>query len=271
MKKAKVLSMLKDHFRGERTRLKGEAVFAQFFHSWLGAMSIPSDEKYDLYDLRPYLPQLSVDAWEAMRTDTDKMAILCRGRYEQEVGRPMVNLTDLGENILEQGLGTNILRYVLFAVVREGWIESKVETYCCAQSTALQGMFDKFLRLVYRQGLFEIIRDDRKRGMKGKFGSTELRTFVCAGRTMFTFARPKKNGTEVSVSFVAGDEDSLGLEAGIQSVEANLPTAFNMIEDVIARWPKTRKERVVIFKADRKVAPLAVHVMMAQAKAGVKK
>ncbi|MDQ5948941.1 MAG: hypothetical protein QG589_66 [Patescibacteria group bacterium] len=272
MKKIQVLSRLDTHIKHGKIRVKGEVAFAQFFHGWLENLTIPSDEKYDFYDIAHYLPQLAVDAWEAMRTGTDDLAVLYRQRYEQSTGRSPVNLMELGENILEQGAGINVLRYVLSAVVGERWIEDKVDAYCHAQSTALQGMFDKFLRLVYGQGLFEIIRDESERGMKGKFGSTELRTFVMAGRTMFTFARPKKKGMEVSITFVAGDDDNLALEAGIQSVEANLPTAFNMIEDVITRWPKTQEERIAIFKSNNKVAPLAVHVMRrAQAKEEITK
>ncbi len=272
MKKANVISRLETHFKRGKIQVKGEVPFTQFFHWWLiNEITIPNDEKYDFYDITHYLPQLAVNAWEAMRTGTNEVAIAYRQKYEQEVQREMVNLTELGGNILEQQCGSNVLSYVLFAVVGEQWMRDKVETYCRAQSIALQVMFDKFLRLVYGQGLFEIIQEDSQRGMKGKFGSTELRTFVMAGRTMFTFARPKKKGIEVSVSFVAGDDDNLGLEAGIQSVDANLPTAFNMIEDVIARWPKTQKEREEIFKGNEKVAPLAVHVMRAQAKAEAKK
>jgi hypothetical protein len=271
MKKIQVLSRLDTHITRGKIQVKGEVAFAQFFHWWLGKLTIPSDEKYDFYQIEHYLPQLAVDAWEAMRTGTDEVTLLYRQRYEQSTSRSPVNLMELGENILEQVSGITVLRYVLSAIVDGDWIRDKVDAYCHAQSTALQGMFDKFLRLVYGQGLFEIIRDESERGMKGKFGSTELRTFVMAGRTMFTFARPKKKGTEVSISFVAGDDDNLGLEAGIQSVEANLPTAFNMIEDVIARWPKTQEERIAIFKGNSKVAPLAVHVMRAQAKAEAKK
>jgi hypothetical protein len=272
MKKADVISNLENHFRRGKIQVKGEVAFAQFFHWYLCNLTIPSDEKYDFYDIAHYLPQLAVDAWEVMRTDTEnEFAALCRERFQNDVGREMVNPLELGENILEQGHAGNIIRYVLSAVVGERWIAEKAESYCRAQAVALQGMFDKFLRLVYGKGLFEIIQAESERGMKGKFGSTELRTFVMAGRTMFTFARPKKKGSEVSVSFVAGDSDALGLEAGIQSVEANLPTAFNMIEDVIARWPKAKEEQEAIFKGNSKVAPLAVHVMRAQAKAEARK
>ncbi|MES2213526.1 MAG: hypothetical protein V4473_01635 [Patescibacteria group bacterium] len=270
MKKKQVLTRLDTHIKRGNIQVKGEIAFAQFFHWWLGKLTIPADEKYDFYQIEHFLPQLAVDAWEAMRTGTDEVALLYRQRYEQSTSRLPVNLMELGENILQQASGITVIRYVLSAVVGERWIEDKVDAYCHAQSTALQGMFDKFLRLVYGRGLFEVIQASKSSGMNGRFGSTDLRTWVSAGRTMFTFARPKKKGDEVSVSFVAGDDDALALEAGIQSVEANLPTAFSMIEDVIARWPNTREKQEAIFR-DSTVAPLAVHAMRARAKAEGKK
>jgi hypothetical protein len=269
MHKAEVISRLSNHIQNDEIRMKGERSFAQFFRLWLMETNIPSDEEYDFYDIVPYLPQLVVDAWETMRTGTNSTEIEHRQMYEKEVGQQMLNLTDLGENIIEQQLGSCVLSNVVSAIAgeRKEWAEDQVETYCRAQSIALQVMFDKFIRLVYRNGLFEIIQAESEQGMKGRFGSTELRTWVCAARTMFTFARPKKKGNEVSISFVGGDDDCLALDAGIQSVEANLPTAFNMIEDVIARWPKDRKDQEQIFKGSEKIAPLAVHIMRAQAKA----
>lgn len=268
MHKVDVIARLGKYLKNGNFRVKGERSFTHYFLVWLMGLTIPSDEKYDFYDIVPFLPQLALDAYETMRTSTTGVAPEYRQRYEKETGRTMVNLTELGEDILEQTSGMIVLKYMLSAISdRKNWTENKIENYCQAQSTALQVMFDKFIRLVYRNGLFKIIQAENERGMKGKFGSTELRTFVCAGRIMFTFARPKKKGDEVSVSFVTGDEDALALEAGIQSVEANLSTAFNMIEDVIARWPKDRKDQEQIFKGNNNVAPLPVHIMRAQAKA----
>lgn len=271
MKKANVLSRLKTHFTHDKAQVKGELCFAEFFHWWLNRLTIPADTKYDFWNIDPYLVQLAVDAWETMRTGTGATEKEFRERYEKELNTPMVNITDLGENLLDQYTGTTVVNYVLSAVTHGNWIRNETEKYCRAQTIALQGLFDKFVRTVYRNGLFKIIQAENKCGMKGRFGSTELRTFVMAGRTMFTFARPKKKGVEVSVSFVAGDDDDLALEAGINSVEANLPTAFNMIEDVITRWPKTRTEQERIFRSSEKIAPLAVHVMRAQAKAELSK
>lgn len=255
MKKVEFLEGLEGHIRSGNRMALGEKVFAQFFHFWLSKLFIPSDDKYDFFRVDPYLPQLAVDAWETLRTGTDEETVRFRHAYECDTGWRIGNIMDLGcDSGTQQISGMFTLRSVLSAVMsKDSQIGSEVETYCSAQKQALQGLFDKFIRQVYRKGLFQIISDDRSRGMKGSFGPTELRTFVCAGRTMFTFARPKKRGPEVSVSFVAGDDDDLALEAGIQSVEANLPTAFYMIEDVISRWPDSTEDQKKLFKADSKV------------------
>jgi len=255
MKKAEFLDRLEQHILSGDRMARGEKAFAQFLHWWLDKFEIPSDKKYDFFHIDPYLPQLAMDAWEAMRTGTDDETVRFHHAYNLDTGWRMGNIMDLGfDSSTQQISGMFTLRTVLSAVMGDdSRIGSEVETYCGAQSMALQGLFDKFIRQVYRKGLFQIISNDRSRGMKGVFGPTELRTYILAGRTMFTFARPKKRGVEVSVSFVAGDDDDLALEAGVQSVEANLPTAFYMIEDVISRWPESTKEQKKLFKADTKV------------------
>ena len=103
--------------------------------------------------------------------------------------------------------------------------------------------------------------------MSGKFGETELRTFICAGRRMFTFARRidkskdsyfKKDGelycNEDSVSFVGEDHDLRCLSAGIQSIQADFRTCLDMIEDVIKNWPTEIDEQRKVYKANKEVS-----------------
>lgn len=243
--------------------MKGQTIFAAFFASWLNTLNIPADEEFDFYQLDPYLPQLAGDAWEAMRTGNDKFTTKVRKQYEEEVEHGMSNLFELGGNIVDQVLSTKMVGYILSAVIEDEWIQTEVDSYFGAQRRAVEGAFDKFLRDVYRKGLFEIIDQSRSTGMTGQYGSTKLRTWTSAGRIMFTFARPKKQGIEVSVSFLAQDRDALALEAGLQSVEANLSTAMAMIADVIARWPKDAEQQKLVHKASD-AAPLAVLAMRAQ-------
>jgi hypothetical protein len=250
---------------------KGQRVFAKFFIHYLGKLHIPNDEKYDFYQIEPHLPELAVDAFEQLRASDDGEVVRFRREYESEVGQEVPNLTDLGaSNILDQTLTVQaILGYTLRDVTGVGWIEHKIDAYCNAQKYVLQQTFDKFLRSVYRQGLAEIVDKCNKSGMSGKFGETELRTFVTAGRIMFTFARRidrEKSGyyeeegklfcNEWNVSFVGEDGDPLCLSAGIQSVYADFRTALDMIEDVIKQWPPDSKEQEMLYRADTDVSML---------------
>jgi len=255
--------------RGGGVSWKGQRVFANFLIFYLGKLNIPSDEKYDFWRIEPYLPELMVDAFEQLRTGTDSEIVRFRQEYESEVGHEVPNITDLGEsNILDQTSAVQTtLGFMLKEVTGLDWIEERIDTYCNAQKYVLQQTFDKFLRLVYRRGMGKIIDKCTKAGMSGKFGETELRTFIAAGRIMFTFARRidkskdsyyKKEGelycNEWSVSFVGEDGDPLCLSAGIQSVCADFTTALGMIEDVIKRWSSDPKEQKKLYKANAKVS-----------------
>ncbi len=258
-----------DKGKGHGTSWKGQRAFAIFLVHYLENLKIPSDEEYDFWKVEPYLPELMVDAFEQLRTGADDATVRFRQSYETETGHEVPNITDLGEsNILDQGSAVQTtLGFMLKEVTGQGWVEHQIDTYCNAQKYVLQQTFDKFLRLVYRRGLGEMIDKCAKAGMSGKFGETELRTFVTAGRIMFTFARRidkskdgyyKKEGelycNEWSVSFVGEDGDPLCLSAGIQSVHADFRTALDMIEDVIEHWSLDQKERENLYRADVKVA-----------------
>jgi hypothetical protein len=150
---------------------------------------------------------------------------------------------------------------MLREITKKDWVEHDIDTYCNAQKYVLQQTFDKFLRLVYRRGLGEMADKCDKRGMSGKFAETELRTFIIAGRIMFTFARRQNSKPaqtspyeEDSVSFVGEDGDLLCLGTGLQSVATDFRTALDMIEDVIKHWPPNTKEQKKIYKANDNIS-----------------
>lgn len=250
---------------------KGQKAFARFFAWWLEKLDIPSDEKYGFWQIEPHLPQLAVDAFEHLRTGTDEETRRFREDYETETGHEVPNITDLGASrILDQRSAVQTtLGFMLQEITGQDQVEHKIDTYCNAQNYVLQQSFDKFLRLVWRKGMFEIVDKCAKRGMSGKFGETELRTYILAGRVMFTFARRKEGETGVylggklvktlphqegGVSFVGEDGDPLGLSAGLQSVDTDLHTCINMIEDVIKNWPSAEKEQRKVHKANANVS-----------------
>lgn len=268
MHKKELIAGLKRFITQHQGVSKGQRAFANFLVQYLENLKIPSDEKYDFWRIEPHLPGLMVDAFEQLRTGTDEQTVRFRQAYETETGHEVPNITDLGEsNILEQGMAVqSTLGFMLKEVTGQDWVEHQIDTYCNAQKYVLQQTFGKFVRLVYRQGLGEMTEKCDKRGMSGKFDETEFRTFVTAGRIMFTFARRidksknsyyKKDGelycNEWSVSFVGDDSDPLCLSAGIQSVYGDFRTVLDMIEDVIKHWSQDSKEQKKLYGADVKV------------------
>jgi len=251
---------------------KGQKAFATYLIEYLEVLVIPSDEKYDFFRIEEYLPKILADAFEHLRVGTDELATKHRALYEEETGHLVPNIIDLGmSHMLDQsGAVQTTLGFLMKDVIGESWIEAEIDAYCNAQSHVLQHTFDKFVRSVYRKGMYEAIDKCKSRGMAGKFGRTELRSYVMAGRVMFTFARKRKGKTvyygpdnkpfhtlpyrEDSVSFVAEDSDPLALGAGIQSVQANFKTSLAMIEDVVKYWPGNPRERKTAFKASESVS-----------------
>ena len=175
----------------------GQKAFAEFFRNYLEKLSIPHDEKYDSWMIEHYLPELAVAAFEKLRTGTDEETVRFREQYESETGHEIPNITDLGESsILHQGSAVQTtLGFMLKDITGCDWLESKIDAYCNAQKYVLQQTADKFLRRVYWNGTYEMVDKCKSRGMSGKFGETELRTYICGGRIMFTFARRKKGET----------------------------------------------------------------------------
>jgi hypothetical protein len=260
-----------DHQAGRErpSRWKGQKAFADFLAHYLDQLNIPYDEKYDFWRIEDHLPQLLVEAFEELRTGTDQAVVSFREEYEAETGHEVPNITDLGEsNALHQSSAVQTtLGFMLRDVMENQWIENKIEKYCNAQYLVLQQVFDKFLRLVYRRGMGKMIDKSADRGMSGTFGKTHLRTYVLAGRVMFTFARivdeskpssyekeGKLYSNEHSVSFVGEDGDPLCLGAGIQSIYADFRTALDMIEDVTTSWPADAKEQRKVFQGSKEVA-----------------
>jgi hypothetical protein len=249
MNKEKLIVELSNFLKGE-IRSKGQKSFGKFFIEYLRRLDIAA--YYE--DIMPYLPELIVDAFEQLRVKTDDNTTRFRKAYENETGWSVPNITDLGEsNSMDQSSAVQTTGFLFKEITNWDWLENKIDTYCNAQRYVLQQTFDKFLRQVYRNGLFEIISQCQKRGMSGEFGNTVLRTHVSAARIMFTFARKQEEG-EVSVSFLAAENDNLALGAGIQSIYADFFTSINMIEDVINYWPTTEKEKNDIYKENEKVS-----------------
>lgn len=252
-----------------RVRWKGQRAFARFLAHYLNKLSIPKDEQYDFWRIEDYLPQLMVEAFEELRTGTDLYTLKFRKDYEVETEHDVPNIIDIGESDMlcrELAVQTT-LGFMLKEVTGQDWVEHNIDKYCNAQAVVLQQVFHKFLLKVYRRGMGEMIAKGSNGGMSGLFGTTHLRTYVLAGRVMFTFARkldenkPSMYGkdgnlcyNEDSVSFVGENDDPLCLSAGIQSIHADFRTCLDMIEDVIKAWPADAQKQRNVWQGDEKIA-----------------
>lgn len=236
---------------------RGQRPFARFFADWLERLEIPSDEKYEFWDIRPHLPQLLVDALEVLRTSEDEWVLPHRAAFEGDVGYEVPNVIDVGESYIlyQSSTAHTVLGFLMDEILGDGYpgIIEGVMAYCTVQHTALQVRFDRFARLVFRRGLHDLIQECEYRGMDGLFGKTTLRSYVLAGRLMFTFAREIDEHNEHTISFVLDEEDALGLSAGIQSIYTDFRTAFEMIDEVVECWPDDRKDQEVIFRVNDSV------------------
>ncbi len=255
MKKAQLISKLCVFAENDEKKWRGQKPFAQFFAAWLEKLDIPFDAQYDFWDIDSYIPQLVVDAYEDLRTSDTLYIAQYRKEYVDDVERAVPNLTELGKSpVMEQIMTIQITAFLLDKVTGNEYIRQAFSEYANAQNNTLAVCFDKFLRNVYRRGMYDLIQKTKERGMGAQFAHTSIRTFVCAGRVMITFACPQNpTEQELSVSFVLEEGDPVALSGGLQSVYANLHQSMNMIEDVISGWPSSIVEQKKLFKVDKKI------------------
>jgi len=109
---------------------------------------------------------------------------------------------------------------------------------------------NRFIAEVYARGMQAAIIDCDKRGMSGIYGETEIMTYVMAGSIMLTFKRGDDD-----VTFIGAD-DKNDTSLGLQSIDATLPAAREMIEQVIREWGESAKAALDRFRTNQKVSTL---------------
>jgi hypothetical protein len=224
--------------------------FTGYFIHFLKKLDTRAHDKWDFSNILPYLPNILVGAFQHLRTGTDKTTQRFRQIYESAGEEKVPDIVNLGvSGLVRQGLTVQSLCHLMEDITGNEWINPQIERYCNAQLHVLQQTFDKFLWSVYQNGLHKVIKKCKQRGMSGRFGKTELRTFITAGRIMFTFTRKiddtkeTSDSNEWSVSFVGAEDDPLCLSAGVQSIHTDFTTALDLIEEVIRNWPAQASEQ----------------------------
>lgn len=255
MNKSEFITALQSYIKSDQTQWKGQEIFGNYLIYYLKNLDIPHSEKHHFWRIEPYLPQILSDAFESMRTSESEAASFSRTLWEKELQRPVPNIIDLGtSSMIDQQLTIQtVLCYLISSVTEQDWIEGKIYEYFNAQQYVLSQTFDKFARSVIAKGLFKLIDESQRSGFSGTFGSTQLRSFMTAGRVMFTFARVL-DGEEISVSFVGLDDDPIGLQCGLQSAYANLQQSIAMIEEVTSNWPADIEAQKLVFTSNEAIS-----------------
>jgi hypothetical protein len=272
MTKTEMLSRLKKIHQGE-CRTRGLFTLIQMLIHYFTDPSIPEYEFNGIFDS---LPKHVVRAVDILRTSKDPKIEAFRKSYSEEMERdeevPSLTEIEFG-GLARTGLCLTISHDLSKLLLGEDsvWLEKDLYAYFTAQDTVVMQMIHRFDLTVYQQGLCVIIDDCKDRGMAGQFGTTSLRSYVMAGRLMFTLARRIEGETvivirddkgveirrlpyqERSVSFVGEDGKKSEPRFGLQSMYADLVTTMGMFEDITNNWPKDNKEQKKVYKADKDV------------------
>lgn len=217
-----------------------------------------------------------VEAFEEFRTHPKHQVL--RETYKSQMGELRYEIPDLLD--VRGGYSYGHMVYDLVKLMprlagRCGstWLERDLEGYFHAESNVIDHAWKRFVRRCYRP-IAPRIKAERHRGNSGVFGRTTLRSYVLAGRIMFTFARSAAvpnllakitelvdtqgvtaenkvaaleallmiapspdDGPDIQqVSFVGDDSDMYGFRAGMNYPQASYSDCVAMINDVIDHW-----------------------------------
>lgn len=236
-----------------RGRWKGQLPFAKFLAGYLRRRTY-AGEKWDHWDIDPYMPKVVAAAFEELRTGQDKQTVAARAEYEADVGHLAPDLMNVGVSPCTDSLSAvqTTVGFLLKDVMGQDYIDTACREYFFAQRTVIQQMFDCFVRRVYQNGMFDLIEACAQQGMELRAGETTLLTYVIAGRVMFTFSKTARNSE--SVSFVAEDHDPDCLSAGLQSIHTDFLTVLRLIQNVIEDWPADKRAQKRLFKSNPKIS-----------------
>lgn len=225
-----------------------------------------------LVDLGKYL----VDAFEEFRTLPKYQAL--REQYQLDGGEMRYEIPDLLDlrGSYQHGHVTHDLeRLMPILAGRCGgeWLERDLTCRFGAEAMVIDHAWRRFVRICYRP-IAPRIKAERHRGNSGLFGRTTLRSYVLAGRIMFTFSRtstvsdvlakvtelvntadvtaenkvaaleallmiipaPDEGPDVQSVSFVADESDMYGFRSGLNYPHTPYAECVAMINDVIDNW-----------------------------------
>ncbi len=118
--------------KSDRGEWRGQREFAKFFAYWLQELNIAHNERYDFWQVDPYIAQLVVDAFEDLRTSDDPKIVAYRVVYEADTGRPTPNLIEVGDgDLLDASSAVQLTGFLLKDVVGD-YAQRELESYANA-------------------------------------------------------------------------------------------------------------------------------------------
>lgn len=184
------------------------------------------------------LPNILVSAFEAFRTEPESEFRAGRLVYASEVdGREIPNLVDAYAGGLHRLLVAQGIARLMSVLSGETWLRGALEDRFGAQMQAIETAWRRFVSVAYAK-LIKRVNSESHRGNVGTFGNTELMTWACAGRVMFTFKSP-----EGTMTYVADDADPTGERSGPNVPGAPWQACVDMIVEVTDHWDLDKMQR----------------------------
>ncbi len=254
MKKHAFIRSLDSFIASGQLTMNGQQALAAHYINYFRKTDIAADRKYDFWDMEAYLPQLMLDGFMDLLNSEDRTTAHIRGLLEEQTGLVLGDPSRIGAiPAMDQVLWIQAVDGILRGAGVHEVTCSKVEMLFMAEVRMVELAFRRFVQDVFTLGLFELINEGTTAGMSGTFGAdldtpTTLRTFMTAGRLMFTFACDV-GGHEESITFVGTEDDPLLLGVGLQSVQTDLATALKMFDTVRTCWPANSEAQAACFTA----------------------
>ena len=256
---------------GERTHKGDDHLLAML--KWYFEEKVREDyEPRSGLCIERYLPEYVVDAIQLLNKDKGLPEEVSRHRalYLLETKQDTLPLlTEVGYGGVRRALLVVRLAHLMKVATRQQFVEKEVEAYCFAQDAVLNQVFYRFLQEVGQKGLLGIY-EAAPCGCSGTFGQTEIRVGGSAGCLMITFVRRHEGATtyealpgsedlvlpyiEKSVTFIGDDSQPLSPRWGIQSCHGTFRLALEMVEEVVASWPRNRRTQKQVFKKNRNIS-----------------
>jgi hypothetical protein len=221
-----------------------------------------------------------VEAFEEFRTHPKHQAL--RETYKSQLAglnQEIPDLLDIRGGFAHGHVTYDLVKLMPRLAGRMGgsWLDADLKGYFNAQATVIDHAWRRFVRKCYRPIALRI-KEERHRGNSGLFGRTTLRSYVLAGRIMFTFSRTSSvpdllarltemvntkdvtaenkvaaleallmitpapdDGPDVNqISFVGDDSDMYGFRSGMNYPYTDYAECVAMIDDVIDHWDPTK-------------------------------